>query len=99
MSLKDFSIKGKKAVITGAGRGIGRAIAKVFAEAGADVAILSRTKSQLDEVCEESDSLEGNSIGIAGDISDSEQVEEAVKEATDKLGCIDILVNLSLIHI
>ena len=93
MSLKDFSIKGKKAVVTGAGRGIGRAIATVFAEAGADVAILSRTRSQLDEVCDEIDLLEGNSIGITCDISDSEQVEEAVKEATDKLGCIDILVN------
>ena len=93
MSLNDFSIEGKKAIVTGGGRGIGRAIATVFAEAGADVAIFSRTKTQLDEVCKEIDLLGGNSIGITCDISDSKQVVEAVKIATDKLGSIDILVN------
>lgn len=93
MSLNDFSIEGKKAIVTGGGRGIGRAIATVFAEAGVDVAIFSRTKTQLDEVCKEIDLLGGNSIGITCDISDSKQVVEAVKIATDKLGSIDILVN------
>ena len=93
MSLNDFSIEGKKAIVTGGGRGIGRAIATVFAEAGADVAIFSRTKTQLDEVCKEIDLLGGNSIGITCDISDSKQVVEAVKIATDKLGSIDVLVN------
>tara|TARA_B100001146_G_C16144733_1_gene418384 strand:+ start:128 stop:961 length:834 start_codon:yes stop_codon:yes gene_type:complete len=93
MSLNDFSIEGKKAIVTGGGRGIGRAIATVFAEAGGDVAIFSRTKTQLDEVCKEIDLLGGNSIGITCDISDSKQVVEAVKIATDKLGSIDILVN------
>ena len=93
MSLNDFSIEGKKAIVTGGGRGIGRAIATVFAEAGADVAIFSRTKTQLDEVCKEIDLLGGNSIGITCDISDSKQVVEAVKIATAKLGRIDILVN------
>ena len=42
MSLNDFSIEGKKAIVTGGGRGIGRAIATVFAEAGADVAVTAR---------------------------------------------------------
>lgn len=93
MTLKDFSLKDKKALVTGGGRGIGRSIATVFAEAGADVAIVSRTKSQLDVVCKEIDLLGGKSIGITCDISDSSQVDEAVDEVAEKLGSIDILVN------
>ncbi|MBM3944881.1 MAG: SDR family oxidoreductase [SAR202 cluster bacterium] len=91
--LKEFSLKGKKALITGGGRGLGRAIALVFAEAGADVAVTARTLSQCEETAELVEKLGRRAYPLACDISDSAQVNEMAAKAMKALGQVDILVN------
>ncbi len=91
--LKEFSLEGKTALVTGGGRGIGRAIAHVFAEAGADVAVVSRTMSQVETVAKEIEAIGRRSVALQGDVTDHQQVEDFVARATDALGKIDIMVN------
>ena len=91
--LKEFSLEGSTALVTGGGRGIGKAIALVMA--GADVAIAARTLSQVEETTEEIRSLGRRSLSIQADVSDSRQVDEMVARTTEGLGRIDILVNVA----
>lgn len=91
--LKEFTLEGKKALITGGGRGIGQAIALVFAEAGADVAVTSRTISQCEETSNQVRKLGRKAHSAECDVSDSRQVDDMVSKVTDCLGEIDILVN------
>ena len=86
-------LAGRKALVTGAGRGIGRAIALAFAEEGADVALIARGRAELEEVAAEIEKLNGRTYPIACDITDKVQIMEAVKEAEARLGQIDTLVN------
>lgn len=88
-----FSLAGKTAIITGAGKGIGRAIALVFAEAGANVACCARTQSDVDAVAEEARSLGGGAMGISCDVSDEQALQLAVDDVIREFGQIDILVN------
>ncbi len=84
-----FSLAGKRAAVTGGGRGIGAAIARTLAEAGADVTILGRNISTLDQHAE-SLRRDGLNIKVAPvDVSD----ESSVAQAFAKLGPVDILVN------
>ncbi|HSP22462.1 MAG TPA: glucose 1-dehydrogenase [Planococcus sp. (in: firmicutes)] len=89
--LKSFSLEGKTAIVTGAGKGIGRAIAMAIAEAGANVMLVARTEADLRSVQEEI----GNerTSYIAADITDREQIRNAVKKTVEKFGGLDILVN------
>ena len=91
--LNEFSLEGKTALVTGGGRGIGKAIALVMAEAGADIAIAARTFSQLEETAHEIRALGRRATPIQVDVSDSKQVDIMVEQATDELGQIDILIN------
>ena len=91
--LSEYSLEGKSALITGGGRGIGKAIALVLAEAGADVAVASRTLNQVEQVADEIRSLGRSSVAVQLDVSDSAEVGRAVSQATAALGQIDILVN------
>ena len=91
--LKDFSLQGKTALVTGGGRGIGRAIALTLAEAGADVAVAARTLNQVEQVADEVRSLNKRSLAIPVDIADPDDVDQMIVEATRELGRIDILVN------
>ena len=84
--LSEYSLEGKSALITGGGRGIGKAIALVLAEAGADVAVASRTLDQVEQVADEIRSLGRSSVAVQLDVSDSTEVERAVSEATAALG-------------
>lgn len=91
--MKEFSLKGKNALITGGGRGIGRAIALTFAEAGADVAVTARTMNQLEDVADEIHSIGKRSLAFQADISNPDSVREMVAGVINEFGVIDILVN------
>ena len=69
--LSEYSLEVKSALVTGGGRGIGKAIALVLAEAGADVAVASRTLDQVEQVASEIRSLGRKSVSLRVDVSDS----------------------------
>lgn len=93
MYLPSFRIEGKKALVTGAGRGIGRALAVGLAEAGADVALVARTREQLEETAELVRSAGQAALVLPADIRDPEQVRSAVDAAYEWGGKLDVLVN------
>jgi NAD(P)-dependent dehydrogenase (short-subunit alcohol dehydrogenase family) len=87
------SLAGKIALITGAGRGIGKAISLAFAEAGADVALLARTQSQLEEVAATIRTTYGRrALVIAADVTDGKAVADAVERTERELGPVDVVV-------
>jgi len=88
-------LKGKVAIITGGGRGIGKAIAKAFISEGATVVIASTTLSKLEETVKELQAMGGKAMGIQTDITDEQQVIRMVSETIKAFGQIDILVNNS----
>ncbi len=89
-----FSLSGKSALITGGSRGLGKAMARGFAEAGADVIISSRSADELKEAAAEiGEGLNVRVEWIAADMSDRAQVKGLADEAVQRLGKIDILVN------
>ncbi|TET66364.1 MAG: glucose 1-dehydrogenase [Dehalococcoidia bacterium] len=93
MYLAKFSLEGKVALVTGGSRGIGRAIALAFAEAGADVAICSRKLPALEEVAEEIKVKGRKSIALASHIAKPEDSKALVEKVKGEWGRIDILVN------
>ncbi len=89
----NLGIEGKVAFVTGASKGIGRETARVLAEEGCRVAITARTGDALAATARElSDATGGEVVGFQGDMSDPDDVERCVQEATERLGNIDILV-------
>lgn len=93
MFLPSFQLEGKTAIVTGAGRGIGRALAIGLAEAGADVAVLARTASDVGEVSEQIVSLGRKAYPILTDVTSREAVTEAAEAVMKQAGKIDILIN------
>src|SRR5688572_22373858 len=91
----DLELQGKRALVTGGSRGIGKAIARLLAEEGADVALLARTADALDAAAAELAAATGRSVvGVRADTTSDAQVREAVAQAVQQLGGpIDILVN------
>jgi NAD(P)-dependent dehydrogenase (short-subunit alcohol dehydrogenase family) len=94
-----ISLKGKTAIVTGGGRGIGKAITRRFAEAGARVVIASRSLENLEETAKEFAALPGKVVPIVCHVGRSEQIENLVKETERQLGPVDILVNNSATNI
>jgi dehydrogenase/reductase SDR family protein 4 len=90
-----FSLKGKVALITGASRGIGRAIAMTFAGAGADVVVSSRNKRppELEKVAEEIRAKGRRALAIPAHVGKKEEVQNLVQKTLQEFGRIDILVN------
>jgi 3-oxoacyl-[acyl-carrier protein] reductase len=86
-------LDGKKAVVTGAGRGIGKAIALTLAQAGADVVCLSRTQANVDETATEIRDLGRQAWAFAVDVADAASSQEAATAILKETGSIDILVN------
>jgi 3-oxoacyl-[acyl-carrier protein] reductase len=92
MTMAGF-LEGKTAFITGAGRGIGEAIAHAFAQQGCNIAAVARTKTEVEDTARTIREAGGQAIGLACDVADAEQVQIAVNETHDSFGAIDILVN------
>jgi NAD(P)-dependent dehydrogenase (short-subunit alcohol dehydrogenase family) len=94
-----ISLKGKVAIVTGGGRGIGKAIAKKFAEAGAGVVIASRKLENLQATADEFKGLPGKTVPMACHVGRPEDIENLVKETEKQLGPVDIVVNNSATNI
>ena len=93
---KDFScykLDGKVAIVTGAGRGIGKGIALILAEAGVDVVVTARTLSQIEQTASEIKQLGQRSLAIQCDVTKEKQIYNAVEKIISEFGKIDILVN------
>jgi len=86
-------LSGRKALVTGAARGIGHAIAIAFAKEGADVAVLDLKKETAGAAAEEVRKLGVDGLAVAADVSNEQQVKRAVAEVQQAFGRIDILVN------
>ena len=86
-------LENRVAIITGAGRGIGQAIALAYAKEGGRVALAARTLSELQETASQAESLGAATCVIPTDISDQVQVDEMVRQTLDRFSTVDILVN------
>jgi NAD(P)-dependent dehydrogenase (short-subunit alcohol dehydrogenase family) len=89
----DFSLQGRRAVVTGAGRGIGRAVALALAGAGADVAVTARTAEDLETLAGEIEALGRPCVVQVCDVTVGEAVRRMGSEVVEVLGGVDILVN------
>jgi NAD(P)-dependent dehydrogenase (short-subunit alcohol dehydrogenase family) len=88
-----MSMQDRVTIITGAGRGIGRAAARLFASAGAHVVLFSRTPAHLDETVAEIARAGGHTLSITGDVSRAGDVHALFQRAMQTYGRVDVLVN------
>jgi NAD(P)-dependent dehydrogenase (short-subunit alcohol dehydrogenase family) len=88
-----FRLDNKVAIVTGAGRGIGKAIALGLADAGADVVVVARTAPQIEEVADAVRAKGRKALTVAADVADVHQITELVRRTTDEFGTVHILVN------
>ncbi|MFC1944954.1 SDR family NAD(P)-dependent oxidoreductase [Chloroflexota bacterium] len=93
MIVDKFLLNDQVAIITGAGRGVGKGIALAFAEAGADIVCISRTLEQIEETAMEIRSRGRRALVIPADVRDAEQVDDIVKKTVEEFGRLDIMVN------
>jgi NAD(P)-dependent dehydrogenase (short-subunit alcohol dehydrogenase family) len=95
IDLSRFSVEGRTALITGGSGGIGRACAAAFAKAGADIVIASLPPDSIPSVVQEVEALGVESLGLAIDVSNAEQVRAMVDQTLAKFGHVDVLVNVA----
>jgi NAD(P)-dependent dehydrogenase (short-subunit alcohol dehydrogenase family) len=93
MSLSVFDVTGKKVLLVGAGRGIGKGIALAFAEAGADVAISALTPNGVNKVAEEVRAMGRTAVPLTGDATKAADMDRIAQQAVAQLGEVDVLVN------
>ena len=91
--MEKFSLEGRVALITGAGRGIGEGIARLFSKAGATVALVARTLDQVEAVAADLRAAGGRAIAIGADVTDLAQLPRLVETTAAEFGGLDILVN------
>jgi NAD(P)-dependent dehydrogenase (short-subunit alcohol dehydrogenase family) len=86
------TLAGKVALVTGAGSGIGKATAKLFAYAGAKVAVLTRSKEEAEATCSEIRHAHGEALGLVADVSDASAIAQGMQSIQDAWGRLDIVV-------
>lgn len=86
-------LKNKNALITGAGKGIGKAIAIALAKEGVNVILVSRTQADVDQLADQTSNLGVKSLALAADVSDINSINSAVEKAFAEFKTIDILIN------
>lgn len=91
--LDRFRLDGKVAIITGAGKGIGAAVARAYAQAGADVVLAARTLADIERTADEVRSQGRRALAVTTDVMQEQQLEQLAARAMEEFGRIDILVN------
>ncbi len=93
MGLERFSLESRVALVTGASRGIGEAIAVAMADAGASVVALARSEEDLEATVERIEADGGDAVACTADVTESAHVEAAFDRAEEAFGSVDVLVN------
>jgi NAD(P)-dependent dehydrogenase (short-subunit alcohol dehydrogenase family) len=88
-----ISLQGRGALVTGASSGLGRAFAEMLARAGAAVALAGRRRDSLEHVCHAIEKTGGKAVAVGMDVTNARSVAEGIREATNQLGRLDVLVN------
>ena len=88
-----YDLSGKVSVVTGGGKGIGRAIALGLADAGSKVVVAARTEEEIDAVADEIRAKGGEALAVVTDLTQSDQIEALVEKTVGTFGGVDILVN------
>ena len=93
MVLNKFRLDGKIAIVTGSGRGLGKAMAVSLAEAGADVVVTARSIDQVRETSQEIENLGRKCLAVKTDVTNRDDVDALIRKTLDQFGGIDILIN------
>ena len=88
-----MKLENKVALVTGASAGMGNSIGKLFAKEGASVVLMARRKEKLEELVNQIKNDNGKAIAVAGDVTNEEDVQNAIKTAVDTFGKLDIVIN------
>ncbi len=93
MVLEEFTLKDQVAIVTGAGRGIGAATARAYAEAGADVVLAARTRAQLEAVASDVERYGRRALVVTTDVNDNDSLQQLVEQTISEFGRLDVVVN------
>jgi NAD(P)-dependent dehydrogenase (short-subunit alcohol dehydrogenase family) len=91
--LDQMSLRGKVAIVTGSGRGLGKAMAIALADAGADLVVTARTVGEIEETAQQIQNIGRETLAVQADVTDPGQVDRLVRATIERFGKVNILVN------